>query len=72
MTLFLYIRLFINHHDYTSIMSHYLKHRVIRVMKIVKRIKNPFDCFRVIRRLLEIKNKSKYCLHVTFKFKKEE
>ena len=44
MTLFLYIRLFINH-DYISIMSLYLKHRVIRVMKIVKRVKNPFDCF---------------------------
>ena len=53
-------------------MSLCLKHRVIRVMKIVKGIKNPFDFFRVIRRLLEIKNKSKYCLHLTFKFKKEE
>ena len=53
-------------------MSLCLKHRVIRVMKIVKRIKNPLDFFRVIRRLLEIKNKSIYCLHVTFKFKKEE
>ena len=36
-------------------MSLCLKHRVIRVMKIVKRIKNPLDFFRVIRRLLEIK-----------------
>ena len=45
MTLFLYIRLFINHDDYISIMSHCLKHRVIRVMKIVKRIKSLFDCF---------------------------
>ena len=45
MTLFLYIRLFINHDDYISIMSLCLKHRVIRVMKIVKRVKNPFDCF---------------------------
>ena len=41
-------------------------------MKIIERVKYPFDCFRVIKRLLEIKNKSKYCLHVTFKFKKEE
>lgn len=54
MTLFLYIRLFINH-DYISIISLCLKHRVIRVMKIIKRVKNPFDCFSIIRRLLEIK-----------------
>lgn len=45
MTLFLYIRLFINHHDYISIMSLCLKHRVIGVMKIVKGTKNPLDCF---------------------------
>ena len=45
MTFFLDIRLFINLHDYISIMSLCLKHRVIRVMKIVKGIKNPFDCF---------------------------
>ena len=48
-------------------MSLCLKHRVIRVMKIIKRVKHPFDCFRVIRRLLEIKNKSKYCLHANLR-----
>ena len=32
MTLFVYIRLFINHDDYISIMSLCLKHRVIRVI----------------------------------------
>ena len=35
-------------------MSLCLKHRVIRVMKIIKRVKYPIDCFRVIRRLLKI------------------
>ena len=49
-----------------------LKHRVIMAMKIVKEQRILLIVFRVIRRLLEIKNKSKYCLHVTFKFKKEE
>ena len=49
MTLFLYIRLFINHHDYISIMSLCLKHRVIRVMKIVKRIKNPLGLFNATK-----------------------
>ena len=44
MTLFIYIRLFINH-DYISVMSLCLKHRVIRAMKSVKGIKNTFDCF---------------------------
>ena len=53
-------------------MSLCLKHRVIRVMKIIKRVSILLIVFRVIRRLLEIKNKSKYCLDVTFKFKKEE
>ena len=55
MTLFLYIRLFINHHDYISMMSLCLKHRVIRVMKIIKRVSILLIVFRVIRRLLEIK-----------------
>ena len=35
MTLFLYIRLFINLHDYISIMSPCLKHRVIRVKSLI-------------------------------------
>ena len=34
MTLFLYIRLFINHDDYISIMSLCLKHRVISILKV--------------------------------------
>ena len=33
--LVLYIRLFINHNDYISIMTLCLKHRIIRVMKMI-------------------------------------
>gem|GEM_PF-2148094 len=36
MTLFLYIRLFINHHDYISIMNLCLKHRAIRIIRLIK------------------------------------
>ena len=45
MTLFLYIRLLLIMMIILRIMTLCLKHRVIRVMKIIKRVKNPFDCF---------------------------
>ena len=72
MTLFLYIRLFINHHDYIRMMSLCLKHRVISVKRFIKEQSFLLIVFRVIKRLLEIKIKSKYCVHVIFKFKKGE